>query len=234
MSGVLEALLGILVIALAVVGALALLVLLVGWRSARRERRQKQDFAPDFDGDFDLDDARRTAAELDSELEWWEMSLDALEAHSAFQRAVRALADEDFPIAEVVSASRNSNGWLASMALAALARRGDVPDEWLAWATRHPVRPSVCEDALLLRALATHSLKPVIPPILRHLDSLRHELVAEFVRLRRERGEPIDATTFQGLSLTDSEELERFSDEYAEELGAAFRAAFETGVRSAT
>jgi len=39
-------------------------------------------------------------------------------------------------------------------ALAALAQREDVPDDWLTWAARNPVRPPVCEDRLLLRALA--------------------------------------------------------------------------------
>ena len=80
------------------------------------------------------------------------MTIEALEALPAFADAVATLADADTDVDEVVTLSHDANGWVAAMALAALAERDDVPADWVAWAQRNPVRPSVCEDRLLLRA----------------------------------------------------------------------------------
>ena len=88
------------------------------------------------------------------------MTPEALEAEPAFQRGVEELADEDTPVETVVPMTRDPSGWVASMALAALAERDDVPEEWVTWALRHPARPSNVEDALLLRALAKHATGP--------------------------------------------------------------------------
>ena len=49
--------------------------------------------------------------------------------------------------------TRDRDGWVASIALAALAERDDVPSTWVDWAPRKVVRPSFCEDELMLRAL---------------------------------------------------------------------------------
>ena len=156
------------------------------------------------------------------------MSLEALEAEPAFQLAVSALADADTDVAEVVTLSRDADGWVASMALAALAQREDVPDDWLTWAARNPVRPSVCEDRLLLRALAVHSGQPVIGAGLLALESLRDEVVAEFVGERISRGEQVDVDTFDKLSLETADNLEAFIDRFEVDLGPDFRPSFET------
>ena len=156
------------------------------------------------------------------------MSLEALEAEPAFQLAVSALADADTDVAEVVTLSRDADGWVASMALAALAQREDVPDDWLTWAARNPVRPSVCEDRLLLRALAVHSGQPVIGAGLLALESLRDEVVAEFVGERISRGEQVDVDTFDKLSLETADNLEAFIDRFEVDLGPDFRRSFET------
>jgi ATP-dependent Clp protease ATP-binding subunit ClpC len=175
----------------------------------------------------DPGDVRSFAAQLDREHEWWEMSLETLEAEPLFERGVALLASESTPIGDVVSLSRDRNGWVASMALAALSLRDDVPEDWVDWASRHPERPSVCEDALLLRALARQATTPVVGAVLRELDSIRHELIAEFVRRRQENGEQLDAATFRRLPLSEMEAIEGFVDEYEDEVGPDFRRAFE-------
>ena len=114
------------------------------------------------------------------------------------------------------------------MALAALAQREDVPDDWLTWAARNPVRPSVCEDRLLLRALAVHSRQPVIGAGLQALESLRDEVVAEFVGERIARGEQVDVETFEKVSLESADGLESFIDRFDGDLGPDFRRSFQT------
>ena len=122
----------------------------------------------------------RLAAQLELEHEWWQMSLEALEALPAFQRSVSALADQDTDVGEVVALSRDTDGWVAAMSFAALALRDDVPDDWVSWAARNPVSPSVCEDRLLLRALAVHAKQPVIGAGLPALGTVQDQFVAEF------------------------------------------------------
>ncbi len=212
------------VITLAVIGAFGIAAAI--WEElAPRLRRKKDDWA--FDEDFDADDVRSAAAQLEAENEWWEMSLEGLEAQPAFLIAVSALADPDIDVDEVVSLSRDSDGWVASMALAALAQRDDVPTEWVTWAMRNPVRPSVCEDRLLLRALAIHADRPVIGSGLQALESVRNDVIAEFVQERIGAGEEIDIETFARISLDDVEALESFMDRFEAELGPAFRANYE-------
>jgi ATP-dependent Clp protease ATP-binding subunit ClpC len=221
-----EIALGIVVLLLAAFGLLSIGALV--W-AAIDERRSHDDEHLDWDED-DLSSssaARAAAVALEMEHDWWSMTPEALEELPAFKTGVEALRDEDTPIDEVVRMSRDADGWVASMALAALAERDDVPDEWIAWAARNPARPSNCEDVLLLRALARHAETPVIGSALAALESVRDEHVAEFVRVRRERGEPVDESTFRGTSLEDAERIEAFADRFEDELGPEFRAAFE-------
>ena len=158
------------------------------------------------------------------------MDVGTLESLSEFSDAVELLADEDTPVDDVVALSRDGNGWVASMALAALAQRDDVPDEWVLWAMRHPGRPSNVEDAFLLDALATHALEPVIGAVLPALGSIKSEAALEFVRKRFERGEVVSTATFERASLDDEDQInaiEAFIDTYERELGPDFRKSFE-------
>jgi hypothetical protein len=133
------------VVALAIFGAIQIVrALLSRLRSG----------ADDGDWDWDADDvsadgvaasvARGAAVELEAEFDWWEMTPQTLEAQPAFRRAVAALSDGATPVSMVVPLTRESSGWVASMALAALAARDDVPEDWVAWATRNPSTPSNC------------------------------------------------------------------------------------------
>src|SRR6187402_3237012 len=190
-----EVALTIVVLVLAAFGALALIAIVWAWVDERRG-------GDDEDWDFDDDGGVRAAvAELMAELDWWEMTPEALEAQPAFRRGVDELADEDTPIESVVPKTRDPSGWVAAMALAALVERDDVPQEWVNWALRHPARPSNVEDTYLLRALAKHASGRAIPHVLAAHESIRHELVAEFARERQAAGEEVDAETFSGVSI---------------------------------
>jgi ATP-dependent Clp protease ATP-binding subunit ClpC len=211
--------LGVLVV-LAVIGFLALAALVILWRVVGEEESGGGVDAEAWNGDV-----RSTAAMLDAGHDWWNMTLEGLEALPEYQSAVEELADDETDVEEVVALSRDSNGWVASMALAALAEREDVPAEWVTWATRNAVRPSFCEDRLLLRALARHAREPVIGAIVP--TALRDEIIAEFVRARIEQGEIVDARTFDRMSLDAADELESFIDRFEDELGTDFRPSFE-------
>ena len=215
-------------VATVIVGCLALIGLFVvlglAYEGFQRIRRGSDDEAM-FDDEDESDSIREAAAELELEHDWWSMSLEGLEAEPRFQLAVADLSASD--VEEVVALSRDADGWVASMALAALARRADVPGDWVAWATRNLVRPSVCEDRLLLRALAVHADRPVIGAALQALESVRDDVVAEFVADRLTRGEMVDEHTFDGISATTVDALEAFVSRFEPDFGAEFTASFE-------
>ena len=224
-----------LLITLAVIGAITVVVLI--WAAISEWRGESDD--EDFDFEKFLDDmdaspadaARGAAAQLENEYDWWNMDVGTLESLSEFSDAVELLADEDTPVDDVVALSRDGNGWVASIALAALAQRDDVPDEWVVWAMRHPGRPSNVEDAFLLDALATHALEPVIGAVLPALGSIKSEAALEFVRKRFEKGEVVTTATFERASLDDEDQInaiEAFIDTYERELGPDFRKKFES------
>jgi ATP-dependent Clp protease ATP-binding subunit ClpC len=216
----------IVVLLLAAVGLLAILAIVWAVIDERRSR-DEDEWDDDEDEPFDADDVRGAASELEAEHDWWNMTPETLETLPEFTRSVDALADEDTPVSTVVRLSRDADGWVAAMALAALAERDDVPEEWVAWAARNPARASNCEDVLLLRALARHAGFPVVGSALRALGEVRDEHVAEFIRTRGELGEEVDVSTFQGMSVDDAEKVEVFVDRYEHELGPEFRASYE-------
>jgi ATP-dependent Clp protease ATP-binding subunit ClpC len=213
------------VIALAVVGAIHLLRSIV--RRLRSPRNEVDEANWADDGEEPAAFARGLAAQLEDEHDWWDMDLGSLQRLPAFERGVSALADDETDVDEVVKLSRDGDGWVAAMALAALSLRDDVPDEWVRWAMRHPARPSVCEDALLLRALGKHAHVPAIGAILPALPTIRDELVVDFVRSRVANGELVGANTFEHASLEDAEQIEEFIERYEDDLGPDFRASFE-------
>ena len=213
-------------IILAIIGAIGVVAAI--WEELGPRIRRGQDGGAGLNDDFEANDVRSAAAQLELEHTWWEMSLEALKTEPAFQLAASTLADADTDVAEVVTLSRDADGWVASMALAALAQREDIGDDWLTWAARNPVRPSVCEDRLLLRALAVHSRQPVIGAGLQALESLRDEVVAEFVRERISRGEQVAVDTFDKVSLETADDLEAFIDRFEGDLGPDFRRSFQT------
>ncbi len=216
-------------VTLAVIGAFFLIATIWELVKERRGGSEQDGWGSDleFDSESASDVARAAAAGLESELNWWNMTPEGVESQPAFSEGAEALADTQVTVDEVIRLSRDADGWLASMALVALAEREDVPDEWVVWATRNLARPSHCEDAFLLRALAVHATTPVIGSVLSALGSIRDELIAEFVRDRTTRGETIDPTTFQSVSYGQMEQVESFIDRFDDELGPDFRESFE-------
>jgi ATP-dependent Clp protease ATP-binding subunit ClpC len=215
----------VLVVVLTLLGALVIVGVIV---EAIEGIREDGDDDTSWDDDASgVDAARQAAAQLDLEHDWWNMDPVTLEGDDTFQLAVSALADPDTPVDAVTALTRNADGWIASMALAALEQREDVPDEWLTWATRNVSRPSNCEDVLLLRALAQHATEPVIGAVLRSMEGVRDEHVADFVRRRQEAGEAISVETFQGLTIENAERLTSLVDRFEDELGPDFRARFD-------
>ena len=130
---------------LAGVGLLALVALTVAGISEWREGRASGAWEPDWDtrGE-DLDAvalAQAHAEALEEENEWFMMTPEALELEPRFEAAVDALANEHTPVSEVIDLARHPDGWAASMALVALERRDDVPDDWVDSAIRAPPAP---------------------------------------------------------------------------------------------
>jgi len=150
-----------LVISLAVIGAFFVGYVIWSTVSEWREGREVGPVEPEDDEPAGAV-ARSAAAELEDEHNWWDMTPETLETLPEFGRGVAALADERTPVDVVLPLSRDADGWVASMALAALAERDDVPDEWVRSAARNPARATNCEDVLMLRALARHASFPVI------------------------------------------------------------------------
>ena len=215
------------VIILAFIGAFGLAAWF--WEDVIAPRRRSHDTEFDFDDeDLVAGDVHSAAALLEAEHSWWDMSLEALEAEPVFQRAVAELATTSTDVDEVVALSRDTNGWVASMALAALASRTDVPNDWVTWALRNPDRPSLCEDRLLLRALAIHADRPAIASVLPALESVRDDVIAEFVTDRIARGEVVGTSTFDKVSREAVDGVESFIDRFEGDLGSEFREAFET------
>ena len=216
---------------LAGVGLLALVALAIAGISEWREGRGDTD----FDFDFDLDDegdavalAQAQAEALDEEEEWFMMTPEVLEREPRFELAVEALADEDTPISAVIDLARHPDGWAASMALVALERRDDVPDEWVDAAIRGLPRPSNCEDAFQLRAIARHAGARAIGRILGRTEGIYPGYVVDFVTARLEAGEHIDVDTFRGnVTAGQADDLESYLDRIGGEIGDEVRAAFE-------
>jgi ATP-dependent Clp protease ATP-binding subunit ClpC len=172
--------------------------------------------------------AHAHAEALEQTSAWFMMTPEALELEPGFRAAVEALADESAPVSDVVELARHPDGWVASMALVALERRDDVPDEWTDAAIRGLPRPSNCEDAFQLRALAKHAPAPAIGRILARIEGIRPEYVVDFVRRRIDAGEVPDAATFRGyLTAGQADEVGGFIERYGQNMGEAVRPAFE-------
>jgi ATP-dependent Clp protease ATP-binding subunit ClpC len=217
---------------LALIGLLATLgfVLEAGSAALRRLRRRSTDESEDFD--FEEDDAvavaQANAEALDVEGAWFMMTPEALVLEPLFDQAVAALADDETPVEDVIDLSRHPDGWAASMALAALERRDDVPDDWVDAAIRALPRPSNCEDALQLRAIARHASAPVIGRILGRYEGINPVYVAAFVRSRIAGGEQVSVETFEGnITAAQADDVAAYLDRFGAEMGPEVRAAFE-------
>ncbi len=220
--------------ALALVGLLALGGLL--WEGIEMLRHREPDgveldelLARSDDGPVDgIDKAHACAEALEANHDWGWMLPEVLELEPAFQAGVDALADEATPVDAVVELARHPDGWVASMALAALERREDVPADWADTAIRGLPRPSNCEDAFQLRALARHAASPSIGRILARVDGIRPAYVVDFARRRLAAGETVGPETFSGhVAVGQADDLASYLDRFGTDMGDEVRGAFE-------
>jgi ATP-dependent Clp protease ATP-binding subunit ClpC len=224
-----------------IVGALALIgfaaLLALAWKGIEALRtRDEVDLdkllrGAVVDGDEPRDGlavARAAAAALEDEYDWWAMTPDRLELEPEFQTGVAALADPETDVDDVVSLARHPDGWAASMALAALEARDDVPDDWSETAIRSLPRPSNCEDALQLRALARHARGSTVGRVLARVEGIHPDYVVDFVRRRIEGGEIVDSATFRGhVTIGQADDLATYLDRRGDDMGGEVRAAFD-------
>ena len=206
----------------------------VAWEaiSERRQRDAAEAWTTDWDaGDEERDAvalAQAQAEALDDEEAWFMMTPEALEHEPRFESAVEALSHDDTPVSEVIDLARHPDGWAASMALAALERRDDVPEDWADGAIRALPRPSNCEDAFQLRAIARHAPGRAIGRVLGRYEGMHPAYVVAFVAARIEAGEAVDAETFRGhVTAGQADDLESYLDRHGGEMGDEVRAAFD-------
>ena len=220
---------------LAGVGLLALVALAIGGVMEWREGREEED-DDESSWDLDADDDERDgvaiaqghAEALENEHNWWDMTPEALEREPRFEAAVEALCDDGTAVDDVIDLSRHPDGWAASMALVALGRRDDVPEDWAERAIRALPRSSNCEDCFQLRAIARHTPVPAIGPVLARRDGIHPAYVVEFVQTRLGAGERVGAETFRGhMAEADADELAVFLDRNGAELDESVRAGFD-------
>ena len=121
------------------------------------------------------------------------------------------------------------------MALAALERREDVPEAWADAAIRGLPRPSNCEDAFQLRAIARHASGPVIGRVLARYEGISAEYVVDFVRRRLDGGETVTAESFEGnVTAAQADDVAAFLDRFGADMGTEVRAAFDEWRRSSS
>jgi ATP-dependent Clp protease ATP-binding subunit ClpC len=205
------------------------------WRGGREADEVDEEHVADETGEALQDDdlggielALACAKALDDEEEVFTDSPEPLEDEPRFQAAVAALADETTPGSEVIELARHPDGFAASMALAALERRDDVPEDWVDAAIRSLPRPSHSEDAFQLRAIARHAPGRAIGRILGRTEGIYPEYVADFVTARIEAGEPVDVETFRGhVTAAQAEDLESYLHRFGGDMGDQVRLAFE-------
>ena len=125
--------------------------------------------------------------------------------------------------------SRDTNAYIACMALAALAERDDVPPEWTDSAVRALRRVPNEVEPFVYGALVKHAAYPVIGPALAQLDEgINWQYLARFVRDRRAGGEPVSVETFRGqVPIRLVPTIESLIESFEDELGEGFRSAFE-------
>ena len=111
---------------------------------------------------------------------------NAFRSTSSFKDEVERLAQRELDVDAVMRMSRDTNAYVACMALAALAERDDVPQEWTDSAVRALRRVPNEVEPFVYGALVKHAAYPVIGPALAQLDEgINWQYLARFVRDRR-------------------------------------------------
>ncbi len=175
----------------------------------------------------ELSKAREAADALQEEYGWADP--ERLPLDKRFKDEVERLAQQEVDVDAVLRLSRDTNVYVACMALAALAERDDVPPEWTDSAVRALRRVPNEVEPFVYGALVKHAAYPVVGPTLAQLDEgISWQFLAGFIRDRRARGELVSVETFRGqVPIRLVPTIESLIDSFEDELGEGFRSAFE-------
>jgi ATP-dependent Clp protease ATP-binding subunit ClpC len=174
------------------------------------------------------DEVRTLTTQLHAPGVWVEP--ESLATDDVFLRAASRLADRRFPVDRIVTfLSHDGDVYVACAALAALARRDDVPPDWTSTAIRRVRHANHHEKFFLLQALAARATRPVIPSMLSQLDEdIPSSWIAALIERRLSAGETVDPEALRkNVPRRLIPHLERFLAEAGDPVDSTLREAFE-------
>jgi ATP-dependent Clp protease ATP-binding subunit ClpC len=135
---------------------------------------------------------------------------DELVDDEEFLRASRLLGSPEVDLETVERLTRSSTPVVAAAADRAIARRGSVRDEWLAWAFRRLRQAYAGELLFLLDAIERHVEPPLIARVLASADDDWSEgwclgVISAFVERRVRAGEKLGAGDFDVIEPANEE-----------------------------
>ena len=180
-----------------------------------------------FDADLEEQSARASLGGLEAVEK--DIDPEMLAATEALVSAATRLADPRFPIDRVLTLSRSTDVYVASAALAALARRTDIPLDWTNGAIRQIRQSDYGVRFFLLQALAAQATYPVIGSVLSQLDEgIPRSWIESLIARRLAAGETVDVDTLRkNVPRRLESDLADFLDETEDTVGPTLRRAFE-------
>ena len=135
-----EAVLATIILLPSIVGFVALCGAIVAWRIGKR--RENRRGSPPLDDEQELVQQLRQAAQRQATEHDGYTQPEVLEQDSSFRDSVRSLEQPEVPLSTLMQLSRDSNEFVACVALAAIAGRSDpVPPEFIEQRASTPRRP---------------------------------------------------------------------------------------------
>lgn len=218
-------------ILLAVAGVVGARLVLWAWKKSNATPATTPATTSDPSTDSSLSELRaRAEATADSLHETYEWAdPERLPRDKRFEDEVARLALPEIDVDAVLRLSRGNNAYVACMALAALAKRDDVPQWWTDSAVRALRRVPNEVEPFIYAALVEHAALPVIGPVLAQLDEqINWQYLAHFIGDRQAKGEVVSVETFSGqVPIRLVPTIEQLIDSYDDELGEGFRSAFD-------
>lgn len=155
---------------------------------------------------------------------------EVLATAPAFQAASARLADKRFPIDRLIALSEDPDAYFACAALAALARRPDLPRDWTNSAIRRLREASGHQRFFLLDALAARASYPVISPVLTQLDEgIPYAWIEALIERRLTAGETVTVESLRkNVPWRLAPELDSFLEHAGATVAASLREAFES------
>src|SRR5262245_34822988 len=217
---------GIVMVILAIAGALLILGVLIEVIGYLVDRIRSKTRAAEAHGDPELQKTREAAARLSDKHIW--VDPDVLEQDGLFEKTVVELSRPDVDSGLAMKAAKRTFDFEMAIGFAALARRDELPSGQTDWMVRTLSRCPGAVERFVFRALARHAEYPVIGPALSQLDNDISWLeLAQFIAARRADGEEITAETFRrNVPRRFAPMIENFLERFEDVLGPDFRPAF--------